>query len=306
MTELKKHAEVEMWKSEEEPVPRKLLLEKAEKAEAMITMLSDKLDGEFFEHAKSLKAVANLAVGYDNIDVEAAYQHGVIPCHTPDVLTDTTADLAFALMMAAGRRLIEASDYVKSGNWQNWSPLLLAGQDIHHKTLGIVGMGRIGQALAKRASGFEMNVLYHNRHRNEKAESELDVTYAGFEDLLKQADYVVCLTPLTKETKNLFNKEAFQHMKKTAVFVNASRGAVIDEDALYQALVNKEIYSAGLDVYSKEPVPADHPLVNLKQVVALPHIGSSSVETRLSMIELASGNIVKILEGENALTPVPR
>lgn len=306
LIELKKHTHVEMWHSDEEPMPRELLLEKAKAADAMITMLSDKLDAHFFEEAHSLKAVANLAVGYDNIDVEAAYHHGVIPCHTPDVLTDTTADLAFVLMMAAGRRLIEAADYVKMGKWQNWSPMLLAGQDIHHKTLGIVGMGRIGQVLAKRAYGFDMKVLYHNRRRHEKAELELGVTYSSFENLLKQSDYVVCLTPLTNETKNMFNKEAFQLMKSTSVFVNVSRGAVVDEEALYKALVNKEIYGAGLDVYREEPAPADHPLVKLKQVVALPHIGSASVETRLNMIDLAVENVLNVLEGKEAVTPVPR
>lgn len=306
VNELKQHADVDMWHSEEVPLPRDILLDKAQTAGAMITMLSDKLDAAFFEKTRSLKTVVNLAVGYDNIDVEAAYTHGVIPCHTPDVLTDTTADLAFALMMAAGRRLIEAADYVKSGQWQNWSPLLLAGQDIHHKTLGIVGMGRIGQVLAKRASGFDMKVLYHNRNRHEKTELELGVTYSTFNDLLKEADYIVCLTPLTDETKNMFNKEAFQLMKKTAVFVNVSRGAVVDEDALYNALINKDIYGAGLDVYREEPIPSDHKLLKLPQVAALPHIGSASVDTRLKMMDLACKNVINIIKGEQALTPIPK
>lgn len=303
---LKEYADVEMWDSKEEAVPRDILREKVKKADGLLTMLSDKVDKDLLTEAEHLKVVANLAVGYDNIDVAAAYEAGIIPCHTPDVLTNTTADLAFGLMMASARRLIEAAEFVKKGDWKSWSPLLLAGHDVHHKTIGIVGMGRIGQALAKRAHGFDMKVLYHNRNKYEDLEKELGVSYASFDDLLKKSDFVVCLTPLTDETRNMFNKQAFEKMKPSAIFINVSRGAVVDEDALYQAILNKEISGAGLDVYREEPVPVNHPLIQLKEVVALPHIGSASTETRYKMVELASENIINVLNGVEAVTPIPK
>lgn len=304
LAELKKYAEVEMWESSDQAVPQHVLLEKVKKADGLMTMLSDRIDGALLREARKLKVVANLAVGYDNIDTHTAYRFGVTPCHTPDVLTDTTADLAFGLMMATARRLVEAAEFVKAGDWQSWSPLLLAGRDLHHKTLGIVGMGRIGKALAKRAAGFDMNVLYHNRGRYEELEKVLHVTYASFDQLLEAADFIVCLTPLTETTRNMFGADAFGKMKSSAIFVNVSRGAVVDEDALYQALMNKEISGAGLDVYQEEPLSADHPLLGLKEVVALPHIGSASTETRYKMIELAAENIINVLKGEKAVTPV--
>ncbi|MDH6564921.1 glyoxylate reductase [Bacillus sp. TBS-096] len=304
LTPLKEVAHVEMWPSEDEPCPREELETQAAKADALLTMLSDQIDEPLLSKAPNIKVVANLAVGYDNIDLEAAKKHGITVCHTPDVLTESTADLAFALLMASARRIVEASDWIKDGNWTGWGPLLLAGADVHHKTLGIVGMGSIGTALAKRAKGFNMNVLYHNRSRKPEAEAQLGVTYAAFEELLKQSDFIVCLTPLTPETKDMFNEKAFDLMKNSAYFINVSRGQTVDEDALYEAVTKGKIAGAGLDVFRQEPVSPSHPLTTLRNVTVLPHIGSASVETRKTMMRLCAENIALVLQGEPAKTPV--
>jgi glyoxylate reductase len=296
--------EVEMWDEEDVPVPRDILLEKANEASALITMLSDKVDTELLEHAPSLKVVANLAVGYDNIDLKAAKQKEVVICNTPDVLTDTTADLTFALLMTAARRIVEADRYIKEGQWKSWSPLLLAGADIHHKTIGIVGMGSIGEAVARRAKGFDMNILYHNRSRKPEAEEKLSAVYVSLDELLAQSDFVVVLAPLTEETEGLFQKEQFQAMKKSAFFINAARGAIVNEEALTEALKTGEIAGAGLDVFVKEPIDSNHPLLSLDNVVALPHIASSSTETRLGMMNLCVQNIMAVLKGDKPKTQV--
>ncbi|RXJ01824.1 D-glycerate dehydrogenase [Anaerobacillus alkaliphilus] len=288
-------ADVSMWPYEEEPVPREKLMEEAKKANGLLTMLSDKIDNELINQASHLKVVANLAVGFDNIDVEEATKKGIAICNTPDVLSDTTADLTFALLMATARRVVEAAQYIKDGQWKNWGPMLLAGTDIHHKTIGIVGMGRIGEAVAKRATGFEMEILYHNRTRKHEAESKLGANYCSFEELLKNSDFIVCLAPLTAETRGMFNEQAFKQMKETAIFINASRGDVVDEQALFYALKNGVIKAAGLDVFQNEPIGAEHPLLKLPNLVAIPHIGSASVETRKVMAELASRNIRNVL-----------
>jgi glyoxylate reductase len=297
-------ADIEMWPEEETPCPREILVEKAKKADALLTMLSDSIDKQLLDEAKQLKVVANLAVGYDNIDVSYANEKGIVVCNTPDVLTDTTADLTFGLVLAAARRLMEAYDYVKNDQWKSWGPLLLAGHDVHHKTIGIVGMGKIGQAVAKRATGFEMNILYHNRTRNAEAEEHLGATYCSLDELLISSDFVVSLTPLTNETHELFNKESFKKMKNTAIFINAGRGAVVNEHDLYEALVNKEIAGAGLDVFLNEPIESTHPLVGLPNVVALPHIGSASYETRHKMMNLCAENIAFVLKGSSPKTRV--
>jgi glyoxylate reductase len=301
---LKEKAEVGMWQHEEKAVPREVLLKEAQKADGLLTMLSDKIDSELFENAPSLKVVANLAVGYDNINIDTAKEKNVTVCNTPDVLTDSTADLAFSLILATARRIVESANYVKEGKWNSWGPLLLAGADVHHKTIGIVGMGRIGEAVARRAKGFDMNILYYNRNRKPEAEMDLGVKYKQFYDLLKESDFVVSLAPLTPETKGMFNREAFQAMKKSAIFINAGRGASVDEEALVDALQNRTIAGAGLDVFVNEPIAADHPLLTMNQVVALPHIGSASVETRMKMAELACRNISQILNGKEAESPV--
>ncbi len=301
---LKDIAEVEMWNSDSEAVPREVLMKEARKADALLTMLSDKVDTELLDQSPNLKVVANLAVGYDNIDVEEAAKRGVTICNTPDVLTETTADLTFALMLATARRITEAQKYVKEGHWQSWSPYLLAGADVHHKTIGIVGMGKIGQAVARRARGFGMEVLYHNRNRHMEAEQEVGASYRTFEKLLEESDFVVCLTPLTEATRHLFDKDAFNRMKKSAFFINVGRGQVVDEEALIRALQQKDIAGAGLDVFYQEPIGSDHPLLQLPQVVAIPHIGSASVETRTTMMKLCRDNIMAVLQGKEPKTKV--
>lgn len=297
-------ADVHMWNEKENAVPREVLLKEAEKADALLTMLSEKVDKELLDAAPKLKVIANLAVGFDNIDVKYANQKGIAICNTPDVLTDTTADLTFALLLATARRIVEAAEFVKKGQWKSWSPLLLAGYDVHHKTIGIVGMGKIGEAVAKRARGFEMNILYHNRSRNMEAEEHTGASYTSFDELIETSDFIVCLTPLTAETLGMFTRESFKKMKKSAVFVNVSRGPVVDEEALYHALVDGEIAAAGLDVFVQEPVDEKHPLLTLQNVVALPHIGSSSKETRKNMMELCCKNIELVLCGQQPKTLV--
>jgi glyoxylate reductase len=301
---LKEQFEIKMWEKEDVPCPRPILLEEAKKADALITMLSDSIDEEVMAAGSKLKVIANLAVGYDNINIDEATKRGIAICNTPDVLTDTTADLTFGLLMATARRLIEAAEFVKEGKWQSWSPLLLAGHDIHHKTIGIVGMGKIGETVAKRATGFDMEILYHNRSRKPEVEQAIGAQYVEFDELVKRSDFIVCLTPLTSETKNLFTADVFQSMKKSAIFINASRGPVVDENALYDALVNGTIAAAGLDVFTVEPISADNPFLTLQNVVALPHIGSSSVETRVTMMELCLENIELILTGKKPKTLV--
>ncbi|QTN00199.1 D-glycerate dehydrogenase [Sediminibacillus dalangtanensis] len=296
--------DIQMWLYEEKPINREALERETKHADAILTMLSDQIDRSLLEQAENLKIIANLAVGYDNIDLSAAKDRGITVSNTPDVLTETTADLTFALLMATARRIVEAARFIEQGSWNNWAPFLMAGKDVHHKTLGIVGMGRIGEALARRARGFSMDVLYHNRSRHLQAEESLGVHYAEFESLLEQADYVVCLAPLTEETKHMFDKEAFSRMKKSAFFINASRGKNVDEKALYHALINEEIAGAGLDVFEDEPIDSSHPLLALQQVTCLPHIGSATIETRNRMIELCLENIALVLSGKKAKTLV--
>lgn len=295
--------EVDVWQ-EDAPMPREVLLEKAQRADAILTMLTEKVDEELLTHASHLRIVANMAVGYDNLDVEACKKHGVIATNTPDVLTEATADLTFALMMATARRLTEANRFVLAGEWTSWSPSLLAGQSVFGTTLGIIGMGRIGEAVARRANGFGMKILYHNRRPRPEAEEKTGAVLVDLDTLLRESDHVVLLTPLTEETRMLIGEREFSLMKPTAVFVNASRGGTVDEEALYQALVTKQIWAAGLDVFSQEPVSPDHPLLRLSNLTALPHIGSATLQARAEMARLAAANIVEVLGGREPLTPL--
>ncbi|MCM3123931.1 MULTISPECIES: D-glycerate dehydrogenase [unclassified Mesobacillus] len=304
IVELTEQFEVKMWEHEDIPAPREVLLAEAKKASGMITMLSDKIDEELLSAGENLKVVANLAVGFDNINLKSATERGIVVSNTPDVLTETTADLTFALLMAAARRIVEAADYIKAGKWEGWSPYLLAGHDVYGKTIGIVGMGKIGKAVARRANGFGMDILYHNRSRKPEAEKELGAVYSSFEDLVSKADYVVSLAPLTDETRNLFTADVFAKMKKSAIFINAGRGPVVDEQALYEALKSGEIAAAGLDVFEKEPISTEHPLLELSNVTAIPHIGSASTETRTKMIKLCCTNVKAVLTGDSPKTIV--
>lgn len=295
---LKEIAEIEIWPEEERPVPREILLEKAATADGLLTMLSDRVDEELLNQATNLKVIANMAVGFDNIEINRATEKGIVICNTPDVLTDTTADLTFALLMTTARRIVEAADFVKHDKWKNWAPMLLAGSDIHHKTIGIFGMGRIGAAVAKRASGFDMEIFYHNRSRNEEVEERLGAKYVPLSELISRSDFVVCLAPLTEETENFFNADIFREMKRSTIFINASRGGLVVEEDLEWALREEQIAGAGLDVFCNEPISNKHPLLTFRNVVALPHIGSASIETRLRMAALASRNIADVLKGD--------
>ncbi len=295
---------IAVWNFEELPVSREELLAQVRSADALITMLTDRIDAEVFARGKNLKIVANVAVGYDNIDTEEARTRGVIVTNTPDVLTETTADLAFALLLATARRIPQASAYLREGKWKTWSPLLMAGQDVHGATLGIVGLGRIGMGVAKRGRGFGMRVLYHNRNRNPEAEAGLEVAYRSLDDLLRESDFVVLLAPQTDDTHHLIGGREISLMKRTACLINAGRGPLVDETALYEALKAERLFAAGLDVFEKEPVGPDHPLLKLPNVVALPHIGSASIRTRTAMTDLAAANVRAVLTGESPLTPV--
>ena len=297
---IRETCEVRMWDQEKEPVPHAVLEKEIKRVDGLFCMLTEQVDHSLLKKANNLKVVANMAVGYNNIDIEAAKECGIVVTNTPGVLTETTADLTFALLMATARRIPEASNYLREGNWTAWSPMQLTGQDIYGATLGIVGMGRIGEAVAKRAIGFDMNVVYHNRRRNQEAESRLDLQFKEFEDLLKESDFVCVMTPLTSETEDLIGGEQLEMMKRSAVLINTARGGIVNEDALYEALTNGIIWAAGLDVFKEEPVPLDHPLLRLSNVVTLPHIGSASVKTRLRMAEVAAMNLLKVLEGEEA------
>ncbi len=286
--------EVRMWHDEKAPAPREEILKQVKEAHALWTMLSDKVDREVLEAAPNLKIVTNLAVGYNNIDIHAAHERGVMVTNTPDVLTQSTADLTFALLLATARRIIEAEKSVRSGDWKSWSPMGMAGRNVGGATLGIIGMGRIGVAVADRAKGFGMKVLYHNRTRR----SFEDVEYAEFDDLLKQSDYVVILTPLTEETRGMIGERELALMKETACLINVARGGIVDETALYEALKAEKIWGAGLDVFETEPVPLDHPLLSLPNLTVLPHIGSATVQTRLAMMEMNAKAITDCLAGE--------
>jgi glyoxylate reductase len=293
-----------LWDSDDQPVPRAVLLREAAQADGVLTMLSDKLDGEFAAAAPRCQVVANMAVGYDNADVPALTAHGVLLTNTPGVLTDTTADLAWALLMAAARRIVEGHKLIEAGGWKSWSPLFMVGQEISGATLGIVGAGRIGSAVARRARGFDMRVLYHNRHRAPALEAETGAEYHALDDLLRAADFVVVLVPLTAETRGMVGAREFALMKPTAVFVNAARGPIVQEQALVAALKHGQIAAAGLDVFEHEPIGADHPLLGLPNVVAVPHIGSATLATRTRMATTAAHNLVAALTGQPVPNPV--
>ncbi|WP_114165003.1 D-glycerate dehydrogenase [Exiguobacterium sp. TNDT2] len=290
--------EVRMWEEEAKSVPRDVLMKESSSAHALWTMLSDTIDREMIEQAPQLKVISNLAVGYNNIDIEAAKERGIIVTNTPDVLTETTADLAFGLMMMTARRLGEAERDLRAGEWKSWTPMGYVGMDLYRAKLGIIGMGRIGEAVARRARGFDMDVLYHNRTRRHESESMYGFVYAELDELLEQSDFVVVLAPLTEETRGMLGADEFAKMKQTAVFINVARGEIIDEMALYEALKEQRIWAAGLDVFAKEPVAMDHPLLTLPNVTTLPHIGSASIKTRLAMMALNREAIVNVLEGE--------
>ncbi|SES20545.1 gluconate 2-dehydrogenase [Psychrobacillus sp. OK032] len=276
----------------------KVFLGYLEKTEGIIG-LELEVDKELLENAPNLKIVSNVSVGYSNLDMEELTKRNIMATNTPDILTDTVADTVFGLLLATARRIPELDHFVKSKQWKDPLESEHYGIDVHHKTLGIIGMGKIGQAIAQRANlGFNMNILYNSRTKKPEAEAKYNATYCNLDELLKQSDFVVLITPLTEETKGFIGRREFQLMKKSAIFINGSRGKTIIEEDLIEALKNGEIAAAGLDVFKIEPVEHDNPLLNMKNVVTLPHIGSSTFETELKMSELAAKNLVAGLNGE--------
>jgi glyoxylate reductase len=295
---IKERFEAEVW-PEYAPPPKKTIIEKAKNVDALVTLLSDKIDAEVFDAAPKLKMVAQLAVGFDNIVVPEATKRGIYVSNTPEVLTDTTADFAWALLMTLARRVVEADKYVRTGKWKvGWHPAMLQGRDVYGATIGIVGAGRIGYAVAKRATGFSMRILFYDVIPRPEMEKDFGAKKVDLETLLKQSDFVSVHVPLMKETHHLINAEKLKLMKKTAYLINNSRGPVVDEKALCEVLKEGRIAGAGLDVFEQEPAPLDSPLLKLDNVVVAPHISSASYETRSKMAEMVADNLVAFFEGK--------
>ncbi len=293
---IRQAAEMEVW-DEDRPVPREVLREKIRGVDGLLCLLTDKIDGELLDNAPRLRVVSQMAVGVDNIDVAACRARNIAVGNTPGVLTETTADLAFALLLATARRVVEAERFLRAGQWQTWSPMLLVGPDIHHATLGIVGMGRIGYEMARRAHGFQMNLLYSSRSPHPDVEQDFGAKRVDLNTLLSESDFVSLHAPLTPETRHLIGVEQLARMKPSAMLINTARGPVVDTAALVNALRNHQIAGAGLDVFNVEPLPPDDPLCALDNVVLLPHIGSASIATRTKMAVLAAENLVAGIQG---------
>jgi glyoxylate reductase len=283
--------DVDVW-DDNAPPPREVLLERSADADALLTIITEKVDAELFDAAPSVKAVANLAVGTDNIDLDEAARRGIAIGNTPGVLTDATADIAFALLLGIARRINEGERQVRNGEWVPWYPTHMVGGDTADTTLGIVGWGRIGQAMARRGEGFGMHVIHSSRSSG-----------VSLDELLEQSDYVSLHTPLTPETRHLMGAEQFKRMKKTAYLINTARGGVVDQVALREALEAGEIAGAGLDVTEPEPLPADDPLLTAPNLLVVPHVGSATFRTRSRMADMAVDNLLAALAGKDMPHP---
>lgn len=298
LTELEQVAIVEVWE-ENQPPPAQILLEKAETVNGILCFLTDPIDQTVIESANNLQVISQMAVGYDNIDVAAATAQRIPVGHTPGILTDTTADFTWALLMAAARQLIPSDRFTREGLWKTWEPDLFLGATITGATLGIIGFGRIGKAIARRAQGFDMRVLYTSNHRCDvHLENALGIEFSTLERLLEEADFVTIHTPLSQETYHLFSARQFKIMKPTAILINTARGQIVDPDALYHALSEGQIASAALDVTEPEPIPMNSPLLTLNNLIISPHIGSASRQTREKMANMAIANLIAGLKGE--------
>jgi glyoxylate reductase len=296
--------DAEVWDGELPPA-REVIVEKVRGVDGILALLTDRMDAAVMDAAgPQLRVVSNCAVGYDNIDVAAATARGILVANTPGVLTDTTADFAFALLMAAARRVVEAMDYVREGCWRTWGPLILLGQDIHRATLGIIGMGRIGTGMARRAQGFDMRVLFVDPFCSPDQGDLYGAQCVDLETLLAESDFVSVHVPLTTDTRHMLGAAQFKRMKRTAVLINTARGPIVDLDALYDALKEGDIAYAALDVTEPEPLPADHRLLALPNVIIAPHIASASVATRTKMATMAAENLIAGLRGEMPPNPV--
>lgn len=293
---LGQQTELRVW-PEELPPSRDELLREAARSDALLTLLTDRIDGELLDAARGLVVVSNMATGFDNVDVEAATGHNVLVTRTPGVLSETTADFAFALMLAAARRVAEADRYVREGRWRTWGPEVLLGRDVWGATIGMVGMGGIGSEVAQRARGFGMRILYHSRTRKPVLERRHRMEFVSLPQLLRESDFVTLHAPLTAQTRHLIGRAEFQAMKPGAVLVNTARGPLVDQAALYHALKEGLIAGAGLDVTDPEPIAADDPLLSLPNLVIAPHIASASIATRSRMAMLAAENLLQALGG---------
>lgn len=301
---LKEYCNVEI-NQEDRVLTKEELLKNVQGKDAIISLLTDTIDYQVMDAAKGIKIIANYAVGFNNINIEAASERGIYVTNTPDVLTQATAELAWALVLCTARRLVEADNYLRAGHFKGWSPQLLLGHSVTGKTLGIVGAGRIGQEFAKMSKGFNMKVLYYDVKPNISFEKETSAQYVSFEELLANCDYVSLHVPLTSSTKHLIGTRELKMMKNTAILINTSRGPVVDEKALVEALINKDIWGAGLDVFENEPELTPK-LADLENVVILPHIASATIEARNNMGLVAVNNILAAMENRkppNCLNP---
>lgn len=290
--------DVDLWEDEAAP-PYDTLIERSRGCDGVLTMLTDRIDANFMDAAGSLKVISQMAVGYDNIDVKAATERGIPIGHTPGVLTEATADLAFALLLAAARRIPESVDYVKKGGWRIWHPTIMLGSDVTGATLAIIGFGRIGKAMAKRASGFDMRVIaYSPRLTDEDAAAHGVERVSTLADALKQADFVSLHMPLNTDTRKMINAETLKLMKPSAILINTTRGGTVDQNALYEALTSGTIAGAALDVTDPEPLPADNPILALPNVTVVPHIGSATIATRRKMALMAVDNLIAGVTGK--------
>ena len=293
---IKEHFEAEIW-PEYAPPPKETIIKKVANVDALVSLLSDKIDAEVFNAAPKLKIVSQIAVGFDNVDLKEATKRGIYVTNTPEVLTDTTADFAWALLMALARRVVEADKYVRTGQWKvAWHPEMLQGRDVYGSTIGIIGAGRIGFGVAQRATGFKMKILFYDVIPRPEIEKEFGAKRVDLDTLLRESDFVSVHVPLMKETLHLINEERLKLMKKTAYLINNSRGPVVDEKALYDALKAGKIAGAGLDVFEQEPMRTDSPLLKLDNVVLAPHISSASYETRSRMAEMVAENLIAYFE----------
>ena len=288
---------LDVW-PEPGPPPYDELLRRAAGVHGLLTLLTDRIDARLLDAAgPQLRVVSQMAVGVDNIDLAACTARGVPVGHTPGVLSDAVADLSIGLMIATARRFFEAHADMRAGRWTTWEPMGWTGPDLHGSTVGVIGLGRIGEAVARRLQGFGVRILYHNRRPNPRA-GELGATYVPLDELLETSDFVTLHCPYTPETHHLIDANALARMKPTAILINTARGGVVDQDALVEALRSGQILAAGLDVFTPEPLPPDHPLLALPNVTALPHIGSASIATRIKMAQMAVDNLLAGLAGQ--------
>ncbi|NTV37164.1 MAG: D-glycerate dehydrogenase [Anaerolineaceae bacterium] len=294
---LRRYAEVEIW-TEQTPPTYETIIEKMHVVDGILTMLCDKIDRLAIEQAQNLRVISQMAVGFDNIDIQAATAKKIPVGHTPGVLTETTADMAWGLLMAVARRIVEGNNEVHQGIWRSWGPDVLCGQEVYGSTLGIIGFGRIGQAMARRAAGFNMNVLYHDLRPEPESENKINARFVTLDELIAGSDFISVHTYLSDKTRHMISRPQFKQMKKTAMIINTARGPIIDQDALIWALENRIIAGAGLDVTDPEPISVDSPLLKMSNVVVTPHIASASTITRERMAYICAENLLAGLRGE--------